>query len=143
MGIISSNGVIGIVTKSTDNYAAAISILHSKTRINARLKNKEYFGTLIWKAEDSRLLHLIDIPKFVPISVGDSIETDGKSSLFPEGIQIGKIAAYQLDKHSGNWDISVEIFQNMSKVSHVFVVKNLAKNELKLVEPKNTVENTQ
>ncbi len=137
MGVISSDGVVGIITKSTPNYASGISILHSKTRISARIKNKEYFGYITWKGDDTRLVHLVDIPKFVNFEVGDTIETDGKSDLFPEGISIGRVADSKLDKISGNWDIYVELFQNMSKVASVFVVKNLHKVELQQLQTEN------
>ncbi len=139
MGIISTNGIVGIITKSTANYASGISILHSKTRINARIKNKDYFGYITWKGDDTRLVHLVDIPKFVHFEIGDTIETDGKSNLFPEGINIGRIADGKLDNISGNWDIYVELFQNMSKITSVFAVKNLHKVELQQVQPENTL----
>ena len=37
------------------------------------LKNSGYFGTLSWRGDDSRMMHLSDIPKYVPLKVGDTV----------------------------------------------------------------------
>lgn len=142
MGLISENGIIGIVTKTNNDYAEAISILNSKTRINARIKHKEYFGTLYWSGDDSRIMNLSDIPKFVSISIGDTIETDGKANRFPEGISVGRISGYNIDKKTGNWDIFVELFQDMSKINNVYAVKNLKRTIIQPIIPKEVEETT-
>lgn len=36
-------------------------------------------------------MHLSDVPKYVPLKIGDTVVTDGKSSIFPKGIMIGKL----------------------------------------------------
>lgn len=135
MGVIAPQGVAGIVVNTTQNYALVQSVLSTKNiKINASLKNSDYFGTLAWNGEDSRIMNLSDIPKYVPIKIGDTIITDGKSSVFPQGIMIGKVAGYEVDTKTGYWDISVELSQKMGQVQKVFVIKNLKKEELKEIE---------
>lgn len=131
MGVIAPNGLAGIVINTTDNYALVQSLLSvHKIRISAALKNSGYFGTLTWLGDDSRTMHLSDVPKYVPLQVGDTVITDGKSSIFPQGIMIGKVAGYQIDNKTGFWDISVELSEKMGRLNKVFVVKNLKKLEL-------------
>ena len=60
-------------------------------------------------------MHLSDIPKYVPIKVGDTVVTDGKSAIFPQGIMIGRVAGYEVDSKTGYWDISVELSQKMGQ----------------------------
>lgn len=132
MGVIATNGIAGIVINSTKNYALVQSVLSTnKIRINASLKKTGNFGTLTWNGDDSRVMHLSDIPKYVSVLVGDSVITDSKSSIFPQGIFVGRISGYSIDPTTGFWDISVELAQNMSNLNKVYVVKNLKKSGLK------------
>ena len=135
MGVIAPNGIAGIVVNTTNNYALVQSVLSvNKIKINAALKNTGYFGTLTWKGDNSRTMHLADIPKYVPLKVGDTVLTDGKSSIFPQGLMIGRIAGYEVDSKTGYWDISVELNQKMGNLQKVFVVRNLKKLELKQIQ---------
>lgn len=141
MGVIAPNGIAGIIVNTTDRYALAQSVLSmNKIRINAALKNSGYFGTLTWNGDDSRIMHLADIPKYVPIKVGDTVITDGKSAIFPQGKMIGTIAGYEVDTKTGFWDISVELSEKMGKLSKVYVVKNLKKAEVQKIQDTLTAE---
>lgn len=135
MGVIAPKGIAGIVVNTTDNYALVQSVLSTnKIKINAALKKSGYFGTLSWRGENSRLMHLSDIPKYVPLKVGDTVVTDGKSAIFPQGIMIGRIAGYEVDTKTGFWDISVELSETMGNISKIYVVKNLKKAEVRKIE---------
>lgn len=135
MGVIAPKGIAGIVVNTTDNYALVQSVLSTnKIKINAALKKSRYFGTLSWRGENSRLMHLSDIPKYVPLKVGDTVVTDGKSAIFPQGIMIGRVAGYEVDTKTGFWDISVELSETMGNISKIYVVKNLKKAEVRKIE---------
>lgn len=135
MGVIAPKGIAGIVVNTTDNYALVQSVLSTnKIKINAALKKSGYFGTLSWRGENSRLMHLSDIPKYVPLKVGDTVVTDGKSAIFPQGIMIGRVAGYEVDTKTGFWDISVELSETMGNISKIYVVKNLKKAEVRKIE---------
>lgn len=131
MGVMAPNGIAGIVINTTDSYSLVQSILSlNKIKINAALKKSGYFGTLTWRGEDSRIMHLSDVPKYVPLQIGDTIVTDGKSAIFPQGIMVGKVAGYEVDSKTGFWDISVELSEKMGNLSKIYVVKNLKKAEV-------------
>ena len=135
MGVIAPKGIAGIVVNTTDHYALVQSVLSTnKIKINASLKNSGYFGTLTWRGENPRLMHLADVPKYVPLKVGDTVVTDGKSAIFPQGITIGKVAGYEVDNQTGFWDISVELSETMGNISKIYVVKNLKKAEVKKIQ---------
>src|SRR5690606_5954733 len=135
MGVIAPNGIAGIVINATNSYALVQSVLSTnKIRLNASLKNSGYFGTLIGEGENSRIMHLADIPKYVPLEVGDTIVTDGKSAIFPQGIMIGTVAGYEVDSKTGFWDISVELSEKMGTLSKIYVVKNLKKLEIQKIQ---------
>ncbi len=135
MGVMAPKGIAGIVINATDSYALVQSVLSvNKIRINAALKNSGYFGTLTWSGENSRVMHLADIPKYVALKVGDTIVTDGKSAIFPKGVMIGTVAGYSVDNKTGFWDISVELSEKMGALNKVYVVKNLKKAEVQKIQ---------
>ena len=135
MGVIAPKGIAGIVVNTTDSYALVQSVLSvNKIKISAALKKSGYFGTLTWRGDNSRIMHLSDIPKYVPLKVGDTVTTDGKSALFPEGIMVGTVAGYEVDSKTGFWDISVELSEKMGQLSKIYVVKNLRKAEVQKIQ---------
>ena len=135
MGVMAPKGIAGIVINSTNSYALVQSVLSlNKIKINASLKKSGYFGTLTWKGEDSRIMHLADVPKYVPLQIGDTVVTDGKSAIFPQGIMIGKVSGYEVDSKTGFWDISVELSEKMGNLSKIYVVKNLKKAEVQKIQ---------
>ena len=135
MGVIAPKGIAGIVINTTENYSLVQSILSvNKIKISASLKKSGYFGTLSWKGDDTRTMTLSDIPKYVPLKVGDSVVTDGKSSIFPQGIMVGTIAGYKVDSKTGFWDISVELSEKIGKLSTVYIVRNLKKSEVQKID---------
>lgn len=141
MGVMAPNGIAGIVINTTNSYSLVQSVLSMKQiRINAALKNSGYFGTLTWKGENSRVMHLADIPKYVPLKVGDTVVTDGKSAIFPKGVMIGRVAGFEVDTKTGFWDISVELSEKMGTLSKVYVVKNLKKAEVQKIQ--DTLQST-
>ncbi|AFJ90471.1 rod shape-determining protein MreC [Blattabacterium sp. (Blaberus giganteus)] len=129
MGIILSDGIAGIIIKSSPHFSIAISLLNPKIKVNARLKKNKYFGTLSWNGLDHEYVVLYDIPRHSTIHKGDIVETDGKSSTFPEGITIGRVHSYKLDEEHANYIIKVKLMANFSTIENAYVVKNLFKKE--------------
>ena len=141
MGVMAPGGIAGIVINTTDSYSLVQSILSvNKIKINASLKKSGYFGTLTWRGDDSRMMHLSDVPKYVPLQVGDTIVTDGKSAIFPQGVMIGRVSGFEVDSKTGFWDIAVELSEKMGKLNKIYVVKNLKKAEVRKIE--DTVQAT-
>ena len=135
MGVMAPNGIAGIVINTTNSYALVQSVLSvNKIKINASLKKSGYFGTLTWAGGNSRIMHLSEIPKYVSVKVGDTVQTDGKSSIFPQGITVGTVSGYKVDPKTGYWDISVELSEKMGTLSTIYVVKNLRKAEVSKIE---------
>lgn len=133
-GVITSNGIVGVVQKTSRNYAVVMSILHHNTRVSAKLKESEYFGSLVWKENDPQYMFLDAIPKHAAIELGDTIVTSGYSSKFPEGIMIGVVEDAAMIKGSNFYEVKVKLSSYMSNLSHVFVVNNLLKEEKEALE---------
>ena len=134
MAVINRKGIIGITENVSNNYTRVQSILNKNSNINARLKgNTAYFGTLKWNSIDYNTVQLHDIPRQAPLKIGDTIETGGKSTIFPEGIPIGTVSKIN-KRNTSNSKINVTLFNDMSNLENVYVVKNLHKQEIQLLE---------
>lgn len=128
LGVINSKGVIGITKNTSPNYATVLSILNSSSKLNVRLKNSNHYGTLIWNGKDYNITQIADIPRQAIIKIGDTIITGGRSAVFPEGINIGVIKDFKFE-NSQYQEINVLLFNDMSSIGHVQVIKNLQKTE--------------
>lgn len=134
MGVITTNGILGIVENTSNRFATVQSILNVNSNINAKLKNTNHFGSLVWNEETYDMVQLIDIPKLVPLNVGDTIVTGGMSSIFPENIPIGTIKKFDLDNAQSFWRIDVSLFNDMTNIKNVYIVKNTNRIEILKLE---------
>jgi rod shape-determining protein MreC len=136
MAIVNSKGVIGFTDNTSDNYARVQSILNRNSTINARLKNSDYFGTLGWDGKNYNIVQLSDLARQAPLKIGDTIETGGRSTIFPEGILIGTISKINKGNSADN-KVDVSLFNDMSNLGYIYVVKNFHKEEIKSLEAQN------
>ncbi|MXV37577.1 rod shape-determining protein MreC [Flavobacteriaceae bacterium Ap0902] len=125
MGVLSPNSIIGAVLSTSDHYASVLSVLHSKSNIKARVKGQNRFGIIVWNGEDFRKLSLTEIPKYLNVSIGDTVITAGASAAYPEGELIGEITELTQNNTTGEFDITVTMFDDLSEVRNVYVVENL------------------
>lgn len=133
LGVVNSKGIIGVTKSTSNNYATVLSILNTKSMINVRLKNSNHYGTLIWNGKDYNVLQLIDIPRQAQIKTGDTIITGGKSAIFPEGIKIGAVRNFKFENNQYK-NIDILLFNDMSAIGYVQIVKNLERIEQKNLE---------
>ncbi|MCF6214274.1 MAG: rod shape-determining protein MreC [Flavobacteriaceae bacterium] len=136
IGAVNEKGVIGIVNHSSKNYATLISILNQNLKINVKLKHTDYFGSLVWDGVNYNVLQVIDIPRQAEFIIGDTIVTGGQSTIFPEGIPVGKILDIKIE-NDRYVKIEVKLFNDMSAIGHVYLIINPHKNEIKILEDNN------
>jgi len=122
MGVISNDGVVGIVKSVTKSYATVQMIINSQSSTSAKINSTNYHGNLIWESEDPKILSLVDVPKHANISIGDSINTSGFSICYPPGIFIGKISYFDLEGGSNSFKIDVALNYDLSNLEYVYVV---------------------
>ena len=130
MGVISSEGVVGIVKSVTNNYASIISLLNTDLRLNAILKNSSTIGSVSWDGLNARILKLNDIPLSSSLKVGDTVVTGGMSFYFPKGVPIGKIINYDNNSLEGYYEIDIEAFNDFSSLSNLYILNRTDNNEI-------------
>lgn len=134
MAVISSKGVVGIVANVSENFSSVMSLLHKDTRISAKIKKDGSFGPLFWEGEDYRYATLTDIPTHVPLLKGDTIVTSAYSLTFPEGILIGTVESFEIRSGSPFYTVKVNLSTDFKKVSYVYVINNIMKEEQENLE---------
>ena len=123
-GVISSNGVVGIIDKTTYNYSRFISILNTNFLLNAKFKNSNYFGILSWDGININKVQLKDVPKQAEVSIGDTIVTGGNSLIFPKGIPVGYVDSYKLDNSENYLELEIKLATDMTNIEKLYVLKN-------------------
>ena len=71
-----------------------------------------------------------DIPNHANISLGDTIKSNGFSSIFPENINIGTIISFNKGNENGLYNIKVKFLCDMNNITNVYIVNSLYKKEL-------------
>ena len=127
LAIFSSLGIIGITEYTSANFSRVISILNRNISINAKLKKSNHFGTLTWDAVSVEVAKLKDVPRSAPVAIGDTIITGGKSFIFPEELPIGTIQSFELIQ--GYFEIEVRLFNDMTNLGKVYILKRNNKTE--------------
>lgn len=130
MGVIGKDGIVGIVDKTSDHFSRILSLLHTKSKIAAEVKNKNTFGYLMWNTKSSNRVNLVDVPKHAQVSSGDTIITNGYSLLFPPNIPIGKIKDVSINNDQGFYNIELDLFTNFSSLKNVYIINEIFKEEL-------------
>jgi len=128
MGVVSDQGLVGIILETSANFATVIPVINRDFRLSAKIKSNNYAGILQWDGISPRFAVLNEIPFHVDLSKGDTILTSGFSSIFPEGIDVGTIESFSLEK--GNfYDIRVKLFTDFQRLYHVNVIRNSRQEE--------------
>jgi len=140
MGVINSLGIIGVIDNTSPRYSTVVSILNMKSHINAKLKKSNHFGSLTWDGKSTGFVQLEDVPRLASIKKGDTIVTGGQSVIFPEGINIGTVEKIYVRTNTSYYVIDVKLFNDMTNLGHVYIIKSKDREELINLENKEKDE---
>ena len=134
MGVIVDNGVIGIVSITSENFSKVISVLNQNSTISVIHIKSGQNGSLKWNTNNYMTAMINDIPNHANIQVGDTIQTNGFSSIFPKGINIAKVISCKKGNENGLCNINVKFLNDMNTVKNVYIINSLIKEELEGLE---------
>ncbi len=132
-GIITSQGVIGIIDAVSAHYSYAISFLNTELFISARLGNSGAVGPLAWDGISSDGAILKEIPLQFRFAPGDTVYTSGYSTIFPPDIPIGVAGESKIINGATN-EIRVKLFQDHKALKYVTIVSNTRSEEIEAIE---------
>ncbi|CAM3832260.1 rod shape-determining protein MreC [Flavobacterium branchiophilum] len=138
MGVVNDQGIVGIIENTSANFATVQSILNVNSKINAKLKKSNHFGTLTWNGENTGFVQLVDIPRLASVKKGDTIVTGEQSDIFPENVNIGIVEKLYTDDETNYFTLDIKLFNDMTNLGHVYVIKKAVSLEKKSLEAKTT-----
>lgn len=130
MAVLSSRGIVGVVTDVSAHFATVTSLLHPNSNISAKVMPANQLGTIAWKFGDPTTAYLNDIPEHMSINVGDSVFTSGFSDIFPNNLLIGVISEKSKSPNNSFLTLKVKLATDFNHVNTVFLVRNLYKEEM-------------
>ena len=130
MAVVAPNGLVGQVVEVSSNFCSVMSVLNRNSRVSAKHKTSNQVGSLLWDGTSYRFGKLVDIPSHVQIFPGDSIISSGYSHVYPEGVLIGTVEEAKLESGASFYQVTVRFTADFNKLSYVYVVSNLMRNEL-------------
>ena len=134
MGVVSANGIVGMVVNTSENFAVVMSMLNRQSSVSAKLKNSREVGKVQWDGKSPNYLTMINIPKNIRVVQGDSIVTSGYSLSFPPDILIGTVSNVVDDRSSNFYTLIIKPATNFYNLEYVTVVDNLQKDEQRKLE---------
>ncbi|MEX1192853.1 MAG: rod shape-determining protein MreC [Brumimicrobium sp.] len=136
MGVVSSDGVVGIVYDVSDHFAVVKSVLTSNINISAYINGVNAHGLIKYIDNDPRRVSLTGISNDISIKRHSKVQTRGSSVYFPQGEIIGNVEKLEPIEGKPMWNITVRLKQDMRKLHYVYVIKSIFKEELDKIEGK-------
>lgn len=121
MGVVSPNGVVGLVSGVTEHFSLVLPIINVDSKTSSIIKGKNGIGLITWGGGDTRKANMEQVPNYVKVAEGDTVVTSGHSTIFPAGINIGIIESFE----KGNddfYEITVRLNQDYSSLLFVDVI---------------------
>ena len=131
MGVISTDGIVGIVTDVSSHYASVMSLLHSYSTISVRLKNNDdQLTTLRWETTNYRYGTVDGIPTHLRPQKGDTVVTSSYSYIFPENLMAGTVVEL-IPSPSGTLNkAKIKYATDFASLKTVYVIQHTNKAEL-------------
>jgi rod shape-determining protein MreC len=130
MGVITPDGVVGIIIDVSENFSSGISILHKDSRISGRIKKNDQLVNISWDGSNYRLGDISHIPSHVTLLPGDTILTSGNSQIFPEGIIVGTVEKIDDELENVFKKGKVRFSIDYNSLTYVYIVENSSRHEL-------------
>ena len=125
MGVACGNGIVGVVYLVSDHYSVVISALNSaSSRISCSIRNRGYFGYLHWYGGDPSVAYVEDVPRHAKFNLGEWMVTSGFSSIFPSGVQVGKIEQVYNSSDGLSYKLKVRLSTDFGNLRDVVVIND-------------------
>lgn len=134
MGVVSGQGVVGVVYMTGAHYSVVLPVLNSRSRISCAIRNKNYFGYLTWAGGDSRHAYVEGVPRHARFELNEMVETNGFSAIFPPGITVGRIVSKDNSRDGLSYRLKVELATDFSQLRDVCVITDKGFEERRLLE---------
>lgn len=129
MGVVSDQGVVGIVSHVSDHFSVVISLLNPKSKISCKVLGNNSFGYLSWNGMDVRYATLEELPRHAEFQKGDTVVTSGYSAIFPPGLIVGTVEGFNKEHDDNFYELQVRLSTSFSSLQNVRVIRNTMQQE--------------
>jgi rod shape-determining protein MreC len=140
MGVISDEGLVGVVFSVSEHFSLVKSVLSKNINIPVMLEKSGAFGFLKWETQHERYANISGISNDIPVKKWEKVVTRGGEGMFPSGIIVGRISSVKPIEGKPLWEVTLKLGVNFKAAQKVYVVKNILKEEQDKLETKTPKE---
>lgn len=133
MGVISQEGVVGVVSNVSPNFSVVIPVINPKFRLSAKLKNSENYGSVSWDGKNIRQAQLRELPKHEVFQQGDTVLTSF-SRIFPRNLIIGFVHDMGVSGDDNFNTFNLQLATDFYTLQDVLVIADRLYEEQKTLE---------
>ena len=122
MPVINSDGLIGQVILTSNQFSQVLPYSNSLFRVSARVQGTRAYGIVSREADSQYELVLQFIPQTIPVEVGQLVETSGYSNQYPEGIPIGEVVHIEPGEGIETQNIYLRPYADLFTLSEAFIM---------------------
>lgn len=122
MGVACGLGVVGVVYMTSEHYSIVLPVLNVRSRISCTIRKRGYFGYLRWSGGDPTIAYVEDIPRHAHFKLGDWVETNGYSSIFPQGVPVGNILQVYNSRDGLSYRLKIQLATDFGRLRDVYVI---------------------
>ncbi len=134
LGVISDNGVVGVVHRCSEYHSIIKSVLTKDINISVIVDGMGLYGLLKWDGVDPRRGSVSGISNDLEIKKWTKIITREGTGLFPKGIPVGKVEKLKNVEGEAFWDVSILFSEDYRRLQRVYVVRNILAEEQRKLE---------
>lgn len=125
MVIISSQGLVGKITRSEENFSIMQTILNENIAVAAMVEStRESTGIIkgIGNGKNRNLISLTNLPIDSEIKEGDVILTSGLGRMYPKEIRIGEVISVETDNVKVMKSAVVKPYVDFNKLEELVII---------------------
>lgn len=132
-GIISEQGVVGVVQAVGKRYSYGLTLMNSFLSVSARVGKNGLVAPLVWDGVSTHRGYLKGIPPHMEIPEGETVYTSGFSFVFPPDIPIAVTQGVSREDGATN-SVAVELLQDFSSLRYVTIAQNPSRAQITELE---------
>lgn len=134
MGVISNNGVVGIVFKVGEHFSLVKSVLTSDINLDVVVGKSELRGILKWNGKNPKIGSITGLSSDLSVKKWSAVRTQGATGIFPKGILLGKVKEIRQMENQSLWDIDMLYQEDFRTVRFVYVIQSLIADEIQQLQ---------
>jgi len=122
--VIGIDGIVGKTVTVGERSSVVQILIDYNARVSVKLEASGTTGILRWR--DGETFEVWEIPKAVPVQVGEKIITSGYSDIYPENLPVGRVTGVIDRPEKLHKIIEAAAFTDFTSIQYVFVVRSLS-----------------